>query len=771
MSTPTKGQIEGNPTVQKLKSKKQRKSGSPSLRGDLGVCKVINVNYEECFVTLRVIIGDDFVNERIPVPIVFPGAGTRHFLGAMPEVGDHCIVGWIPQDSGGAGKNNSKGTQTPVILGWIPRGAWLGYDWFFTSPLTEDDEVMTQKKKDELLGVYTQHRHKRMHLRPGDIGASSSKGSDILLNEGVYISNRRANEIRLRDQDQALVVRSQQQFHIMSGVEIYGGLVQRDAKFVQGSLTASKDLLTKDLIDAEGNPIQFRENLLSLANGELNFAPSIKDIPLQASLDPSNILREGGMNKVGPTVYGGKPMFKVSINPEGDVENAFDEDLPVLTEYRLEVAQFSDLGLPVSVQTEGVGLEENSLLPLVEVVHGTVVGNNPIDPVGYGNLLTAQVFPTPSIKPLKRGGFESHIASLHKVNPIVKGAQPTFCAIMKDGRVKVSIGGKRDVDSFDFRVEGNTRLDFNGGLEFLSNKPLKFKSTGETDERNIGLDLSSDTGAILIEAKGSIADAGHNSTEQVNPTGVDNTPQVQPSILITSKDTHLEGTETLDFKSEGRATLQAKQKVSILTENSLELSCATGVIKQNSTQLQQSVMGKAEMTFSGPLSGAGGTPSTQKLPLRKTTFSTAAPNVNRQDVDEYVYQKGSRKESFWLGNHKTTMQVGNMTYSLTAGTHTIETSSKANTRTIGVSGYVGSFKVGAVSIQATSGPMSLLGQTGVAITTTGVATISAAGGITLASPGGATGGILASSSLSPLNGQPYGSPLNGIQGSKKHFLA
>ena len=217
----------GDTRLGKLRSRKDKKRLSPSQRGMLGIAKVISVNYEEFFVTLRIVMGTDFENERVPFPLVFPGAGTRHFLGAMPEVGDMCVVGWMAQGS------SSKETHTPLILGWIPKGAWLGHDWTFTSPFPEEELKFSPKVKDEFDGVYNQHRHKRMHMRPGDIAASSSKGADILLNEGVYITNRRANEIRLRDQDQAFVVRSLQQFHAMAGTKIYGGLVQRDIGLVQ----------------------------------------------------------------------------------------------------------------------------------------------------------------------------------------------------------------------------------------------------------------------------------------------------------------------------------------------------------------------------------------------------------------------------------------------------------------------------------------------------------------------------------------------------------
>ena len=62
------------------------------------------------------------------------------------------------------------------------------------------------------------------------MAGSSSQGSDLVLNESVLLSNRRSNEIVLRDQDQAIVMRSLQQFHAMSGARVYGGMVQRDAR-------------------------------------------------------------------------------------------------------------------------------------------------------------------------------------------------------------------------------------------------------------------------------------------------------------------------------------------------------------------------------------------------------------------------------------------------------------------------------------------------------------------------------------------------------------
>ena len=767
--------LKGDVRTSGIIAKAKKRSQSPSLRGDLGVCQVINVNYEEFFVTLRVILGNDFLNERVPVPLTFPGAGTRHFLGAMPTVGDYCICGWIPQDSIGTGLANQKGTMTPVILAWIPRGSWLGQDWVFTSPLSEDEKEMTPKQQDELRGVYTQHRHKRLRMRPGDVVASSSKGSDILLNEGVYITNRRANEIRLRDQDQAFVVRSQQQFHTMSGARIYGGMVQRDSRLLQGAVIGDglKRDGAKQVDPNTGNPIRVSDLARDILGGgsSPNFAPSIGAIGLDGSITPTSILSQQGLGLfISGSVYGGKPMYRVAIDTDNETfDNTLGEEIPTFTEYRLEVNHYSDGLLPVTEQTEGLDVDRE--VNLIEIAYGTVVGNDHINEGDfYGKPMIASIFPTPRLSAIEsQHSLVDHLASLFRVNSLDKNGislPPTFFAVNKDGRVKVSIGGSKDTNSLDLRVEGKTKLDFSGGLEFVSKQPFKVKAQDQTDDKNVGIELSSETGAVVIRAKGKITSP---LSEVVNPTGKNGNPQKTPSILLTSSDTHIEGDTSVEINTK-QATIQATQTIDIESGNSINMSVGDGIIKAQSKQWDQSVTGRADYNYSGPMSNQLGLPSSQKLPLRKTTFSSSAPQVLTAVVDEHKYTIGSREETFNLGDHTTTMQVGNMTYNMTLGKHTINTG--LNSQTISATtGYSLAVTTGAVSSQALSGANSIVGSASVSISTGGAATMSALGVITLASPGGGVGGILSSSTINPLNGQPFGSPLNGLQGSKKHILA
>ena len=751
-------------------SKKQKKNQSPSMRSTLGVAQVINVNYEEYFVTLRIILGNDFENERIPVPLTFPGAGTRHFLGAMPTVGDYCVCGWFAQDSIGAGLSNPEATKTPVILAWIPRGAWLGHDWVFTSPFSEDEREMSQKQQDEVQGIYTQHRHKRLHMRPGDVVASSSKGSDILLNEGVYITNRRANEIRLRDQDQAFVVRSQQQFHIMSGAKVYGGMIQRDSRLLQGAV-ANRDGLNRAQarqIDSEGNPIKVEDLSAWIFGGRKRFAPSIEQIGLDNNLLPTNILSQSGLFLVedNGSVYGGKPMFRVAIDKNNEtIDNTLGKEIPTFTEYRIELSHYSDGLLPVSEQTEG--LDQDKEINLVELAYGTVVGNDPKNESDlYGKPLVADVFPEPSISPItERHSLGDHLASLFKINAIdnTQGLlEPTWFAVNKDGRVKVSIGGRKDTNSLDLRVTGHTRVDFLGGLTLNLRAPVKLKSSDRTDSRNVGVEVLSDNGAVVIQAKGNMLP---NNAEIVNPTGKDGNPQVTPSVYITSPNTKIEGDSTIEMNTK-QATLQATERIDIESGNAINMVVGDGIIKAQSKQWDQSTTGQATYKYAGPLANQLGLPSNQKLPLRSTTFQSSAPQVLKNTVDSTTYKIGSREETFNIGDHSTTMKVGDMTYTMNIGKHTI----KAGTteQEISPTKYSVDVPTGSISMKS-SATATFQGTASVLVSSTGPATVKGSV-VTLSTGTGIPKGILSSATINPLNGQPFGSPTNGVQGSKKHFI-
>lgn len=81
----------------------------------LCVAKVIFVDYETLTCNIEILTGSREEPIKKGVPLTFPGAGRRHFLGAMPVIGDFCLVGWSSGNS--TGHINSR---LPRIISYFP---------------------------------------------------------------------------------------------------------------------------------------------------------------------------------------------------------------------------------------------------------------------------------------------------------------------------------------------------------------------------------------------------------------------------------------------------------------------------------------------------------------------------------------------------------------------------------------------------------------------------------------------------------------------------
>jgi hypothetical protein len=114
----------------------------------------------------------------------------------------------------------------------------MGHDWQIEQPFQVDEASMTSREKSMLEGTYARTRHKLRHMQPGNIVCSSAQGADLVLDESALLTNRRGNEILLRDQDQAMIFRSLQQFHAMSGARVYAGMIQRDGALLQTQMVS-----------------------------------------------------------------------------------------------------------------------------------------------------------------------------------------------------------------------------------------------------------------------------------------------------------------------------------------------------------------------------------------------------------------------------------------------------------------------------------------------------------------------------------------------------
>jgi len=792
--------------------KTKLRKGSPSAGQSafaLGVCVVTQVIYEDYYVKLRTVIGEDEEYERIPVPLSFPGAGARHFLGSMPEVGDHCVVGFLPQESSGTG--SGVGAKIPVVLAWIPQGVWHGFDWMITQPYSVDEYDFTSRQNAMVDGIFQRVRHKMAHMQPGDVLASSSKGADLILDESVTLMNRRCNELRLRDQDQAFILRSLQQFHAMSGTRIYGGMVQRDGTLLQTQMISDGLYWESGDQRAEGDdgiqPVYgagieeapsgtpFLQEWTTHPEGRLAPARTLRkrididgseldpEFPLPPAIDPFSILKDGlfideNGNAVEPplgvpgttsdAVYGGKPMYRVSAltTPADIPENtAANESAETLTEYRMEICHTADGTLPVTEQTDGLDADRIPAgginTPFVEMVFGgSIVGNDPHTEQGrsqYGLPLQLSVFegttPVGDLVSALGKPVGDHGATLFKLNPI-DGSHPTAWSVNKKGQLKAFVGGPEQENSIEAALQGG--LKFRCKTLDLDFDALVLRSqTADPSTGNIGLGLQSESGAVHIYGGGQIStgDAAQDSA------GIEGSDDSRPSVLIegasaavmqSSKYTRIASTaQTL---VDGATTaVSGSTEVQVTAGDRLTLS-AKEVVKNSN--------GKEVNNYSGPkdfLPTNG--------PYRETVFSGMIPGGT---VDKSTYKIGDREEEFKLGNHTTSMTIGDKTNQTTSGK--ILNKAALNTSELDASsGLSTSVKVGTVSIEAKAGSSTLVGQVSVTAKSTGKASLSGSAGAFLGGPG-KIGNIVSSADIDPLTGLPLGSPLLGAMGSPGHKI-
>jgi hypothetical protein len=464
---------------------KEIKDMSPS-RGfaafGFGVAKVLKVDYVKHEIGLQIWYGEDQLFQYTAIPNTYPGAGARHFLGALPEPGDMCIVGFLATEP-----------KQPVIVGWIPISATAGMEWLPVQDFLPTEADMNPKTQSEFEGIYGRTRFKMRQMVPGTIYMSSCQGSDIFLDEGIQLLNRRGNEIRLRDQDQAIIFRSQQEFHATGGTRIYSGMVQRDAASLPARMFSDGTYWDAPVQQENGRPFTQEELGDSpLPAGQLTphavFVRSDTSLPfpdsgvvIQDNIDPYSFLYRGlfigadGAARdpaliVSDGEYGGKPIFRVSVdaNPvtsdfpvNGSIADEITES-DTLTEYRIEIDHTWDGRLPVTEQTDGFdadripasATQDEALAsngPFIKWVLGSVVGNDAFSPRGrtqYGVPLRPIIFDDDKVNARMDSALglpiEQHAASLFQLTPPIQDtsrAPSTFVSTTKDGKVKAFIGG------------------------------------------------------------------------------------------------------------------------------------------------------------------------------------------------------------------------------------------------------------------------------------------------------------------------------------------
>ena len=716
------------------------------------IAEVIDVNYEEMSVFFRIKNASE--SGRTPVPITFPCIGNRMFLGGMPQVGDFAVVGWSMEG----------GSKKPIVLSWIGAGLAMAKDWMMTAPFQQEEYDMNQESSEFFKGAYNRIRHKLRSLNSGDILASSASGSDILLDEGVLITNRRGNEIHIRDADQSIITQSMNLFNVQAGVRSYSGAVQRDffnlpnQMFSDGVNWHRWKLFDKDfrILPEEDSDVEI--GLLTPHDiFEVDENGELKTDLFGEELNPALFLEQLGLinedkTKIypfedDPEIYGGKLFYRV--------ESEIGEKL---TEHRIELTHSTDGTLPMSEQTEsGLDPEEDS--PFIEQVMGTVISNDKKDPDMYGRPVTAKIFPKPDLMDASNKDATEHLAYLTRITPPIEkpniDTTPYMFAVAKNGRAFLNVSGRRNGDA-DFSAEAR----FGSGLEIEMGRNAKgvsllsrnegsfqVQARGNSEE-NIGISLKAEESGVEIKANGTIS----------TPTQLDDENNVPLSVLIQGeKSVGISSNNSIVFSAPNGMTFTEVGKFSVEPKDLFEVN--TDQLATNSKTVARTVSGQEQVSFSGPKDS-----KPTNYPLRETSLTTSIPSPTA-NIDETNIFAGMQTKTIKTNGsfRKRIRGNGKITNSVTTGRiqNTVGVSKTTLNNTDFNVSVPKTMKVvaGATIKQSATGKITLKAG--------GVAKLQGAT-VTLKSIGGTKGGILCSGTTNPLTGSPF--KTSGILGSPTHRL-
>ena len=737
-----------------------KNTASDSSRGwsalSMCIAQIVEIHWEEMRCTLEILNGSGADTRALTgVELLMPSMGNRHFMGGIPEIGDQCVVGWFAHDTraGTAGK-------TPAILAWWPSTPWVRHDWHMTQGFEPGENIMEDNVNRKIVqNFYQRIRHKMRHFSPGNIGASSSQGSDMVLDESVLLSNRRANEIIIRDQDQAIIMRSLQQFHAMSGARVYAGMVQRDARTLPREMFSDGIKWDASVqIDENGNPFspinggEIFDNPIEAGglqphpvfqrDNPTGFGVDIEgertnykgDFPLH--LDPYVFLYNSGfldenneeLNEESDIIYGGKSILRVGSKFG---KNAFNNG-SAFTEYRIEMNHTTDGILPVTEQTDGFDSDragdekgENKSPVFIEWVLGTPTGNDAFSAKGreqYGLPVVPEknsLGVADSLTP-----FANHAATLLRITPVVPGLEDSFVSFTKGGKFRAKVSSP---------AEDSTQVSVSGGATLSVARDLSIE--GETNT------LSS-TGKTSINSKGSIGIVAEGSE-----TG-DALEGDEPNVSIVIKgnkrisiqsDTAIAfKAPVVDFSQVGQLRLASSDQMEFNTGASINISAST--IKQTSVGQNETVCG-GPADFN-PLAG----------PARKVTI-TESPATGGSGLpsDLYTNAFGGKTELF-LGpaTNTRTIATGTETKTIVAGSDqtivgpTIQMIDPTGFKFLAPAGAV--IATAGVAIAMTANVVSLRGNASVAIS---------GASVIIGSPGAAVGPIVCGSDIHPILGVPF----------------
>jgi hypothetical protein len=676
----------------------------------LWVGRILHVDVETMVCSIALETGS---GEHHDVPLPAPGgAGPRSWSGTVPERGTRVLLGW---------KQYAREICKPYIVEFLTVGTFSAREF-------EPFSTVDPKEAAEAISLYPELEDDprlnlgvtRLKLRKaysGDFLASSSSGSDILLDRDVYLTNRAGNELKLRDSDQTLVVQTVNVFESNSAGYYRRGLIKRNAFNLLPDLAAS------------GFDINGSKSMVEFLTGKFNTVKDsngvdiynyVNQVPIDGpafdKLNEFGLVDEFGVpafpNNPNKPAPGSASYYPYTVSPDGqrisyvthgEPEISFDSTDQCYVEDRREIRHTSD-GI-MAVTEDGDGVQVDKVSPIfIEDVLGTIVGNDPYTSSGrslYKQILKMRVFDSPDDKSVSSGPKFSPVNTvtsqteantqalcrLFKVTSPTNGNQYAF-GITKEGRVFLHVpksltGSPNDKGkSIDANIAGSVKTII-----------------GKDDNSGVSLDLKTQGGVKL-----DIGSFSNNDPDQPESIAVDLT--LHGKIRTTYAGT--QGRENVlngsDFRSVGGSALDFIQG-SYVRQVGGEEAVEAASITHNA--------------------GVGGLKFKSAGDVNRTTLGKTSELYAQDRQSNFALND---TKMIIAGNDSTTVLVGGISRTVIAGagiTDTVTTGNLTNTVTTG--NMTSSVVTGNYSVNVGAGNLSLTAGGGNVTITGGITTTLSAG--------------------------------------------
>lgn len=381
---PRKGQTNPSIDPRYVGGARAISTDGPGAKSYLWAGKIIHVDVETMVCSVSF---DSGYGERHDVPLPAPGgAGPRSWAGVVPEPGTKVILGWR--------KYGNRG-HVPYITEILTSGVFPAREFEPWSSVDPAEAAEALEANPDLaddphfnMGVI---RLKLRKAYPGDFLASSSGGSDALLDHDATFSNRSGNELKLRDADQTAVLQVLNEFTSSAAGYYRRGLIRRNAfSFLQDLFPLS------DLTDVD-NPFDISQT--DLFSQKVPTDSPAFDILRQFGLITSDGTRnfgaDQGINEYPYVVT--SDGHRTNYVVQGENVNGFDSWPYCYVEDRKELRHVSNGVMAVTEEGDGFQIDLDKEI-FIEDVHGTVVGNDFQSDAGrplYKRILGMKVFTDP----------------------------------------------------------------------------------------------------------------------------------------------------------------------------------------------------------------------------------------------------------------------------------------------------------------------------------------------------------------------------------------